>query len=297
MCEKIIFKPIYLPENKGLGNALRVALENCTHSLVARMDSDDVSAENRFFWQLERFMTNPDADIVGGNITEFIGDEASVTGTRVVPEHDAEIKADMKKRCAMNHVSVMYKKEAVDNAGGYLDWPWNEDYYLWIRMMENGAVFENVPENLVNVRVGAEMSARRGGWKYFESEKGIQKLMLKNKMIGYPRYLYNVMLRFGGEVVATNAVRSVLFKFMRKPYAQNQTVSDKKEYEIPEDLPPFSVAMSVYKNDNPEWFDRALDSVLIKQSVKPGELVLVIDGPIPEGLQAVIDKYSNLCEV
>ena len=42
-----------------------------------------------------------------------------------------------------NSMSVMYKKTAVEAAGGYQDWFWNEDYYLWIRMWLNEAVFGN----------------------------------------------------------------------------------------------------------------------------------------------------------
>ena len=37
-----------MPENKGLGNALKVAVENCSYELIARMDSDDIAVENRF---------------------------------------------------------------------------------------------------------------------------------------------------------------------------------------------------------------------------------------------------------
>ena len=55
----------------------------------------------------------------------------------------------------------------------------NEDYYLWIRMIIEGNIFVNVPDTLVNVRVGNEMAARRGGWKYFKSEANLQKYMLK----------------------------------------------------------------------------------------------------------------------
>ena len=60
--------------------------------------------------------------------------------------------------------------------------------------------------------------------------------------------------------------------------------------------PTFSVAMCVYGKDNPEWFDRALESVLIEQTVKPNELVLVVDGPINDNLKRIIKKYSDFCK-
>lgn len=54
--------------------------------------------------------------------------------------------------------------------------------------------------------------------------------------------------------------------------------------------PLFSVLMSVYAKDRPAWVAQALDSVLTN-TVKPTEVVVVIDGPIPEDLQAVLTSY------
>lgn len=294
----ITFNLIYLPENKGLGNALRVALENATCELVARMDSDDVSYPQRFQKQLSFFLSDESIDIVGGDITEFVGEENNMIGIRSVFSTDEKIKEDMKKRCAMNHVSVMYKKHAVQESGGYIDWPWNEDYYLWIRMIQHGCRFANVPESIVNVRTGDEMSSRRGGKAYFKSEKDIQKYMYDNGMITLPRYIYNVAIRFGGEMLVSNKMRTQLYKMMRKPVAENYSQDIQKMKTSTENdvaYPPFSVATSVYKNDNPEWFDRALQSVIVDQTVKPSEVVLVVDGPISSELNAVIDKYREIC--
>ncbi len=296
--DTIAFKTIYLQENKGLGNALREALKNCDYELVARMDSDDIAMSRRFELQLKTFLKHPNVDIVGGNITEFIGSPSNIRAERVVAKTDATIKKDMKKRCAMNHMTVMYKKTAVQNSGGYRDWFCNEDYYLWIRMMERGYTFENIPVALVNVRTGEDMSARRGGWKYFKSEQLIQKYMLMHKLISIPRYIYNVIIRFCGEVVAPNWLRSKMFRFIRKPYTPikkdlyKKSESEKKLRKIK--FPPFSVAMSVYRKDNAEWFDIALNSI-INQTVRPSEIVLVVDGPVPKAIQDVINQYTEVC--
>ena len=61
----------------------------------------------------------------------------------------------------------------------------------------------------------------------------------------------------------------------------------------------YSVLMTVYGKDNPEYFALALDS-MINQTLKPDEIVLVKDGPITKELQNVIDKRiktSNIVEV
>lgn len=212
-----IFKVIRLEQNGGLGNALKIAVENSSNELIARMDSDDVSVSTRFEKQLKYFAMNPEIDIVGGDIIEFIGEENNIVGKRSVPLSNESIREYMKTRCAMNHVSVMYKKKAVESAGGYQDWFWNEDYYLWIRMWLNGAVFANTGSVLVNVRVGEEMYQRRGGSKYFESEKGLQDYMLKNKMINHSTYIKNVTKRLIIQKLMPNKLRGWVFRtFARK---------------------------------------------------------------------------------
>ena len=202
---------------KNLGLALNVGLKACRNELVARMDTDDISKPERCEEQLRYFEQHPETDIVGGDIAEFIGDETNIIGKRMVPQTNAEIREYMKKRCAFNHMSVMYKKTAVEAAGGYQNWFWNEDYYLWIRMWLNGAVFGNTGTVLVNVRTGEEMYQRRGGKKYFKSEKGLQDYMLGHRMIGFGTYAMNVSKRFIVQEMLPNSVRGWVFrKFARK---------------------------------------------------------------------------------
>ena len=58
----------------------------------------------------------------------------------------------------------------------------------------------------------------------------------------------------------------------------------------------FSVLLSVYHKEKPEFFESSLES-LYNQTVKADEWVIVKDGPIPDGLQAVIDKYKAMPDV
>lgn len=211
------FRVIRLLQNMGHGNARRIGLSHCTCDLVALMDADDISLPNRFEMQLQVFRQNPQVAIVGGNITEFMDTPDNTVGARIVETDDAAIKLDMKKRCAMNMVTVMFRKEIVDQAGGFIDWFCEEDYYLWLRMMLNGAVFANVPEYLVNVRVGSDMYRRRGGWKYFSSEARLQYYMLRKGIIGPITYAVNVAKRLVVQVLLPNSLRGWVFqKFARK---------------------------------------------------------------------------------
>lgn len=55
----------------------------------------------------------------------------------------------------------------------------------------------------------------------------------------------------------------------------------------------FSVCAAVYHGDDPLWFSAAMDSVL-NQTRKPSEIILVVDGPVPEELDAEIEKYEAM---
>lgn len=207
---------IRLKENKGLGNACKIGVENAKYPLIARMDSDDISVPNRFEKQLDFLNQNHYVDIVGGQISEFIDEPTNIVGYRKVPLVDEDIKRQMKRRCAMNHVSVMFKKESILSVGNYQTLLYNEDYYLWIRMLKNNCVFANISDTLVNVRVGKEMYQRRGGKIYFESEKKIQDIMYNDGLIGWSEYICNILIRFLVQRVFTNKAREIFFnKFAR----------------------------------------------------------------------------------
>lgn len=208
---------IRLEKNGGLGNALKLGVENANYDLCARMDSDDICLPDRFEKQLAYLEAHPECDIVGGQMTEFIDTPDNIVGRRDVPLTNKEIYSFMKNRCALNHVTVMFRKAAVLEVGNYQDWFWNEDYYLWVRMMMNHCVFANIPDVAVNVRSGADQYARRGGKKYFESEIGIKKLMLENSMISKKEFLINYIERFIIQMMMPNSVRGWAFRtFARK---------------------------------------------------------------------------------
>lgn len=211
----IIFRVVRLKRNRGHGIARKKSVMACSTEIVALMDADDISNKERFEQQLIK-MVSTKSEIVGGDISEFIEDENKIVAYRKVPTDDMEIKKFMKKRCPMNQVTVMFKKDAYDRAGGYRDWYCEEDYYLWLRMAGKGAVFANTGTVLVNVRVGGEMYKRRGGLKYFKSEAKLQIYMWKRRFIGFWRCTLNIFLRFIVQVLLPNNMRGWVFrKFAR----------------------------------------------------------------------------------
>ena len=217
------FRVIRSGKNLGCGGAKRLGFGACSYPLVAMMDAADLSVPDRFEKQTRYFEEHPEVAAAGGWITEFVSaedptDTSRRAGSRRVPETDAEIREYIRKRCPMNHVTVMVRKDRILEVGGYRDdYYQNEDYDLWIRLAAAGGKFGNLACDLVNVRVGEEMYQRRGGLRYFRSEAGLQKMMLRGKMISFPRYVVNVGERLVLQVLMPNRIRGWIFrKFARE---------------------------------------------------------------------------------
>ncbi len=206
-----------LEQNVGLGNALKEGMKYCKYELVARMDSDDIAVESRFEKQLAMFENDGELSIVGSDIAEFIGDESNVVSVRDVPQEHNEICEYLKKRCPFNHMTVMFKKSQVEKAGGYLHWFYNEDSYLWVRMYLAGCKFANIKENLVYARINEDTFYRRGGKKYYNSERDLFKFMLNNKIINKSQYRKSCLMRYIIQVLMPNRIRKFVFlKLMRQ---------------------------------------------------------------------------------
>jgi len=217
----IEFNVYYLKENKGHGEARKISIEKASHSLVALMDADDLSKNNRFSQQVEIFKKNSGLSIVGGQIMEIIHDTKKEINLRTVPLDDKEIKAYLKTRCPFNQMTVMFKRDDVIKVGNYIDFYHNEDYYLWVRMYLEGFNFYNTSNILVDVRINENFYNRRGGWKYFLSEFRLQKIMYSSGIISWFRFVFNSLIRFVLQVLLTDSIRGLIFKKLFRKKVKN----------------------------------------------------------------------------
>lgn len=208
----------FLPQevNRGLGEALRIACENCSYDYIARMDSDDISLPDRFEKQMRVFDEHPEVGMVGGMITEFVGSPDNIVDSRVLPLDNEGIYRMMQTRCGVNHVTVIIRKSDLMEAGNYSGRFRQEDFYLWARMMKNKVVIQNIPDVVVNVRSGADQFARRGGMKYFHEHMKVFKFMYHEGLISYPVLLENYCLRFAQVAFPTTLRTWVYQHLLRK---------------------------------------------------------------------------------
>lgn len=189
-------KEVPLEENKGLGVALSYGVPECSFELIARMDTDDIAVPERFALQLAEFEKNPDLHLCGGQIREFETAPNEIVAERRVPLTQTEIVEFQKKRSAFNHMTVMFKKSKVLEAGNYKDCPLMEDDMLWVDMLLAGANCVNLDEYLCNVRTNRDMIARRGGLKYFKKYKRARKQIYDTGFITYGQYFKMNFIQF-----------------------------------------------------------------------------------------------------
>jgi len=206
-----LYTVVTLPENQGLGLALAAGIPACRNELIARMDTDDICHRERFALQLAEFDQNPHLDVCGSHIAEFEGDVTNIVARRTVPLTDSAIKQYQKRRDGVNHMTVMYKKSKVLEAGNYQSCPLMEDTFLWVRMILCGATFKNIDRELVCARVGGAMFSRRGGLAYFKKYRAGRKQVYATGYISRWDYFSTLAVQLA-VCLMPNRLRGWVFK-------------------------------------------------------------------------------------
>lgn len=208
-----IFKIIGYEANKGLGFALNYGVLNCSNEIVARMDSDDICAKDRFEKQLSYLLEHSEIKFIGSNTAEFIETTDNVISNRIMPEMNHEIVKYSKSRNPFIHPSIMTYKQVILDAGNYQDCYLCEDYDLWVRILKNNVACYNIQENLVYMRVSKDFYKRRGGIKYCKSIISFKKKLYK---IGYMSKGKYIKTKYATIIVslAPSFVRTWIYKHL-----------------------------------------------------------------------------------
>ena len=177
-----LFQIVRLEKNMGIGCAANEGLEHCKNDLVAKMDSDDISRNDRCEKQLIAFAADPTLHIVGSHIIEFMDDLNNEISRRIVPLEHADIVKYARRRMPFNNQTVMYRKHKVMEAGGYSLLRRCEDYDLYVRMLSNNCLARNIDDYLVWYRLTDNAFERRGTW---EQLKGFTQVRWKMYRQGF----------------------------------------------------------------------------------------------------------------
>lgn len=204
-------KNIKLDHNCGLGVALNIGLDACSNDIIMRVDTDDINMPNRFEIQYTYLTQHPDITLCGSHVNEFDTSSTEIIRIKKVPIGD-DIFHVIKKRNPFNHMSVCFRKTHITLVGGYMDLPYMEDYYLWVRLLDNGYKLVNLDAILVSARVGDAMVNRRKGLKYVKSEFRMLKYILHSNFDKKYQSVFFFSLRAISRVLPTFLLSKIYSK-------------------------------------------------------------------------------------
>ncbi|WP_019195350.1 glycosyltransferase [Afipia birgiae] len=146
--------PIFQPR-AGLVAALNNGLHAARAALVARLDSDDVAEPTRFARQVAFMDQRPDVAVLG-TWANAIDADGNQIGVRRPEANPVRLKAVLATGNPLIHSSVVFRKRFALDLGGYrAPFAAAEDYDLWLRMAERGAI-AILPQKLIRYRVHSE---------------------------------------------------------------------------------------------------------------------------------------------
>jgi glycosyltransferase involved in cell wall biosynthesis len=139
-------------ERLGLPKSLNLAIGKARGQLVARFDSDDVCMPDRLALQVAFLQAHPEISVVGGAL-DVISSEGKFLSHRSYPQTSTAITKGMQLTTTIAHPTVMFRKEVIERHGGYNpSFRFAEDLDLWLRWMNAGLLFANLPQVLVQYR-------------------------------------------------------------------------------------------------------------------------------------------------
>ncbi len=153
---RVVATPTYM-----LNFSLSLGLHLARAPYVARMDSDDVSHPERLEKQLSYMQNNEDVAVLGSSY-HLIDATGSVQSTMNSLQEDQEIRKALVLHNPICHPSVMLRREAILEVGGYLGGRNAEDYDLWLRLLLHRRWrFASLPEPLLSYNASPTGAARK----------------------------------------------------------------------------------------------------------------------------------------
>jgi len=142
----------------GLVPALNRGLAEARGFYVARMDADDLAMPERLARQVAALDRHPGV-VALGSACGVIGRDGTMLGRRSPPLTPAAIRDALRLGNCMIHPTMMLRRAAVLDAGGYRGaFRHAEDFDLWLRLSERHDLM-NLPEALLAYRQHAGQSS------------------------------------------------------------------------------------------------------------------------------------------
>ena len=139
-------------EHQGLTKCLNIGLRQVHTTLVARMDSDDISLPFRFEQQVRYLRQHPEIDILGGAIKEF-NNECKCLNIRQYPLTHEKAVRYLLRASPLSHPAVMMRMRIFHQGLSYDErFNTSQDIALWFEAVSRGFRLSNLNEVVLSYR-------------------------------------------------------------------------------------------------------------------------------------------------
>jgi glycosyltransferase involved in cell wall biosynthesis len=182
---KLIQKPV----NTGYTESLNMAIDLAQGKYIARMDSDDVSLNNRFEKQYRYMEQNSDVLVLGGSY-QILGTNDIVS----LPLTHQEAAVVCLMQVPVAHPTVFIRKKLFDQYNIRYEKKYEpaEDYGLWTKVVQLGRI-ENLPDIVLFYRHHNRQESKIKTQKLVKAAFEIRGEQL-NRLIDFNGKSYNLLL-------------------------------------------------------------------------------------------------------
>lgn len=196
-------RTIQIASPQGLWNARNIGINEAEHEFIALHDADDVMHPDRLKIQLIELVRD-EIEVLGSPVYEFHATNENILGLRSMAVGE-QVSKKMLWQNVINHSTVMLRKSAITDVGGYRNIYFAEDYDLWLRLIIAGKNVINSEYILQAFSVDSQLEKRRGGRKFISSEIALHQLIRstgsQNFFISWLRLLLRVIFRLGPKLL------------------------------------------------------------------------------------------------
>lgn len=137
--------------NIGLASSLNKAISLAQYDIIARMDADDISLENRFERELVEIKNG--YDFVFSKYVVIDEDGNMRKEVKGYTSDEKMLKKSISIKNCVCHPTAMFRKKIFENVGGYSILPVVEDYDLWKKFIAEDVRMKAINEVLLKYRV------------------------------------------------------------------------------------------------------------------------------------------------
>lgn len=180
---RIQYHKLPVTAEKGISKFLNFGIKNGEGKYIARLDDDDKWIDNdKLKKQVEFMEQNPEYVLTGGGVIA-INDKEEEIFRYLENETDEQIRNKALLSNPFTHPTVLFRKDAAVEIGGYQILEFAEDWDFWLRLGNVGKLY-NFPEYFAHyLMAGQNISLK--------NQRGLAKMLfdiIKTHKDSYPNY-------------------------------------------------------------------------------------------------------------